>query len=101
MNNVILSGRLTRDPDIYRGTKEDVARYTLAVSRTGSDDADFINCVVFKKGVEFVEKYLKKGMKIIIRGRINTSSYKNKAGDTIYTQDVVVDSHEFCEKKKE
>lgn len=100
MNNVILSGRLTRDPDIYKGNKEDVARYTIAVSRTGSDDADFITCVVFKKGVEFVEKYLKKGMKIIVRGRINTSSYK-KNGETIYTQDVVVDSHEFCEKKKE
>lgn len=109
MNRVILMGRLTRDPDVRYSQGESTisnARYTLAVdrnvSRNNSDDqptADFISCVAFGKTAEFVEKYLKKGTKIAIEGRIQTGSYTNKEGQRVYTTDVVVDRHEFCESR--
>ena len=80
-----------------------VARYTLAVDRKikkeGEANADFINCVAFGKQGEFAEKYLKKGTKIIVTGRIQTGSYTNKDGQKVYTTDVVVEEHEFCESK--
>lgn len=104
MNKVILSGRLTRDPEVrYNDAGTGIARYTLAVERRykkdGEADADFINCVVFGKAVEFVEKFLHKGSKILVCGRIQTGSYTNKDGQKIYTTDVVVDEHEFAESK--
>ena len=105
MNHVQLSGRLTRDPDIRYSQGENamcIARYNLAVDRRGKDkEADFISCVAFGKSGEFAEKYLRKGMKILITGRIQTGSYKNKDGQTVYTTDVVVEEHEFCEGKKD
>ena len=102
MNQVILIGRLTKDPEVrYSGEGTAVGRYCLAVDRRSKkDETDFINCVTFGKSAEFAEKYLTKGMKIAIRGRIQTGSYKNKDGKTAYTTDVVVDDHEFCESKK-
>ncbi len=107
MNKVILSGRLTKDPEVRysQGDKSTaVARYTLAVQRTfknsnGEQDADFISCVAFGKQGEFAEKYLKQGTKIIISGRIQTGSYTNKDGAKVYTTDVVIETQEFCEKK--
>lgn len=107
MNRVVLAGRLTADPDIrHTGGAEDlaVARYRLAVDRrvacnNGEQTADFINCVAFGKRAEFAEKYLRKGIKIMISGRIQTGSYKDKEGRTVYTTDVVVEEHEFCESK--
>lgn len=107
MNRVVLAGRLTADPDIrHTGGAEDlaVARYRLAVDRrvarnNGEQTADFINCVAFGKRAEFAEKYLRKGVKIMISGRIQTGSYKDKEGRTVYTTDVVVEEHEFCESK--
>ena len=107
MNTVILSGRLTADPEVRTGSGEgatSTARYTLAVDkgyrvREGEPTADFLRCVTFGKAAEFAEKYLHKGMKIIVRGRINTGSYTNDAGVKVYTTDIVVDSHEFCESK--
>lgn len=105
MNKVVLIGRLTRDPDV-RYTQDEkhmaIARYTLAVDRRGKDaGADFISCVAFDRGGEFAEKYLHQGMKIAIVGHIQTGSYTNKKGDKVYTTDVVVDEHEFCEKRGE
>ena len=102
MNQVILIGRLTKDPEVrYSGEGTAVGRYCLAVDRRSKkDEADFINCVTFGKSAEFAEKYLTKGMKIAIHGRIQTGSYKNKDGQTVYTTDVVVEDHEFCESKK-
>lgn len=107
MNRVVLAGRLTADPDIrHTGGAEDlaVARYRLAVDRrvarnNGEQTADFINCVAFGKRAEFAEKYLRKGIKIMVSGRIQTGSYKDKEGRTVYTTDVVVEEHEFCESK--
>lgn len=85
MNKVILMGRLTRDPEMRYAQNENgtaVARYTLAVDRRfkrdGEQDADFIGCVVFGKGAEFAEKYLSKGTKIVITGRIQTGSYTDR-----------------------
>ena len=103
MNHVILMGRLTRDPDVRYSQGEKamcIARYTLAIDRHGTDSgADFINCVAFDKRGEFAEKYLRKGTKIAIDGRIQTGSYTNREGQKVYTTDVVVEHHEFCEKE--
>ncbi len=107
MNRVVLMGRLTRDPDV-RYTQGDnpmaIARYTLAVdrrrARSGDENtADFISCVAFGKSGEFAEKYLHKGTKIAVSGRIQTGSYTNKDGIKVYTTDVVVEDQEFAESK--
>ncbi len=106
MNKVILMGRLTRDPEVRYSQGENqqaIARYTIAVDRRKSktDDsqpsADFINCKAFGRQGEFAEKYLHKGIKIAVEGRIQTGSYTNKDGQKVYTTEVIVDSHEFCE----
>lgn len=103
---MILMGRLTRDPEVRFTQGEQstcIARYTLAVDRRGAKEgqqsADFISCVAFGKNGEFVEKYLKKGTKIVVTGRIQTGSYTNKDGQTVYTTEVVVEEHEFAESK--
>ena len=106
MNKCTLIGRLTRDPEV-RYTQGDnamaIARYSLAVDRRfkrdGEPDADFINCVAFGKAGEFAEKYLKRGTKIAVVGRIQTGSYTNKDGQKVYTTDVVVEEQEFAESK--
>lgn len=109
MNKVILMGRLTRDPEVRYSQGENsmaIARYTLAVDRRQSrnnngeeQSADFINCVAFGRTGEFAERYLHKGTKIVITGRIQTGSYTNKDGVKVYTTDVVVEEHEFAESK--
>lgn len=107
MNKVILMGRLTRDPEIRYSQGENamaVGRYTLAVDRRPTRNAndaatDFINCVTFARNAEFAEKYLRKGTKIIVEGRIQTGSYTNRGGQKVYTTDIVVENHEFCESR--
>lgn len=107
MNKVILTGRLTRDPEVRYTAGESgtaVARYTLAVDRRyqrggGDSQADFISCVAFGKGAEFAEKYLKKASLIGVIGRIQTGSYTNRDGQRVYTTDVIVDEHEFVAPK--
>ena len=107
MTKVILMGRLTRDPEVRYSQGENamaVARYTLAVDRRfnrNNDDqtADFINCVAFGRAGEFAEKYLHKGTKIAITGRIQTGSYTNKDGVKVYTTEVVIEEQEFAESK--
>ena len=107
MNKVILMGRLTRDPDVRYSqgdTPTAVARYTLAVDRRFRRDsdqqtADFIGCVAFGRSAEFAEKYFRKGLKIVITGRIQTGSYTNRDGQKVYTTDVVVEDQEFAESK--
>ena len=105
MNKVILMGRLTADPEIrYIGENHTcVARYSLAVDRryssnNGEDTADFIRCVAFGKSGEFAEKYLRKGLKIAICGRIQTGSYM-KEGKKVYTTNVAVEEHYFTESR--
>lgn len=102
MNNVQLIGRLVGDPNVkWTQDGKCIARYTLAVDRPGKDKgADFISCVAFEKTAEFAEKYLVKGMKIAITGRINTGSYTSRDGHKIYTTDVNVQQQEFCERKQ-
>lgn len=108
MNKVTLMGRLTRDPDVrysQGGQPMAIARYTLAVDRrrersdSDKQTADFISCVAFGKAGEFVEKYLHKGMKICVAGRIQTGSYTKQDGTKVYTTDVVVEDQEFAESK--
>ena len=109
MNKVILCGRLTRDPEVrYSQGAEPmaIARYTLAVDRRrgrsndpNEQSADFISIVAFGKAGEFAEKYLKKGTKMLITGRIQTGSYTNKDGVKVYTTEVVVEDQEFAESK--
>lgn len=105
MNKVILMGRLVRDPEVrYSQGAESmaIARYTLAVDRRikreGQQSADFISCVAFGKAGEFAERYLKKGTKMVIEGRIQTGSYE-KDGQKVYTTDIVVEAQEFAESK--
>lgn len=103
MNKAVLMGRLTKDPDIrtsQNGTA--CARYTLAVDRRRKSDdqsADFISIKAFGKSAEFVDKYCKKGTKLIVTGRIETGSYTNKDGQKVYTTDVIAEDQEFAESK--
>ena len=107
MNKVILMGRLTRDPEVRYSQGEQataIARYTVAVDRRfrrdgDSQTADFIGCVAFGRQAEFAEKYLRKGTKIALTGRIQTGSYTNRDGQKVYTTDVVVEEQEFAESK--
>ena len=108
MNNVVLMGCLTSDPDIRYSQGDNptcVARYTLAVDRRfkrdGEQSADFIRCIAFGKTAEVTEKWVGKGKRIVVQGRIQTGSYKNKDGATVYTTDVVVENMEFADSKGE
>lgn len=106
MNKVILMGRLVADPETRYTQGENrtaVSKYRLAVDRKfkrdGEQSADFIGCIAFGKAAEFAEKYLRKGTKIAVVGRIQTGSYTNKDGQKVYTTDVVVEEQEFAESK--
>ena len=102
MNSVVLIGRLTKDVDIrYSNNQTAVGRFSLAVDRHDKDkNCDFINCIAFGKSAENLEKYVKKGNKVAISGRIQTGSYTNKDGNKVYTTDVVAERVEFVESKQ-
>ena len=103
MNQVILIGRLTKDPEIRytSGSQIAVCTFTLAVDRPTKQGeekkADFPRITVFGRQAENCEKYLSKGRLIAVRGRLQTGSYKNKDGQTVYTTDVIADHVEFLE----
>ena len=106
MNKVILMGRLTRDPEVRYSQGANataVARFSIAVDRRfkrdGEPDADFFNCTCFGKQAEFVERYLRKGTKIVVAGRIQNDNYTNKDGQMVYSVRVMVDEIEFAESK--
>lgn len=105
INRVVLVGRLTKDPE-YRVTPSgvSVATFTLAVNRTftnaqGERQADFLNCVVFRKQAENVNNYLNKGSLAGVEGRLQSRSYDNQEGRKVYVTEVVCDSVQFLEPK--
>lgn len=103
MNNVILIGRLTRDPEVRytANTQMAVATFTIAIDRPvragGEKQTDFPKITVFGKQAENCEKYLPKGKKVAVQGRLQTGSYKNSQGQTVYTTDVIAERIEFLE----
>lgn len=106
MNKVTLIGRLTKDVEMHYSSNSNntaIARYTLAVDRQykrdGEQEADFIRCITFGKTAEAAEKYLYKGARVAIDGRIQTGVFTNSRGQKVYTTDVVVERQEFLEKK--
>ena len=106
MNKVVLMGRLTRDPEMrYSQSAEPVAiaRYGLAVNRRfkrqGESEADFIDCVVFGKGAEFAERYLKKGMMVAVSGRLQVRNWEDQQGQKRWSTEVVVEEQDFAESK--
>ena len=106
MNKVILMGRSVKDADVKYSQGANpmaIASITLAVDRKfkkdGEQTADFINCKAFGKTAEVIEKYVTKGTKIAVTGRIQTGSYTNKDGVKVYTTDVMIEDLEFCESK--
>lgn len=106
MNCCLLTGRLTKDPETrYTQSGLAMSEWTLAVDRRfkrdGEPTADFIRCKAFGKTAEFIDKYFSKGKKMDVQGRIQTGSYKNKDGVTIFTFDVIVENVEFGESKAE
>lgn len=108
MNSVVLVGRLTKDADVrYTGGENPmaIARFTVAcdrrIKKENEATADFISCVAFGKTAEFIERYFFKGMKIGILGRIQTGSYQNNDGKTVYTTEVYVENCEFVESKNQ
>lgn len=103
MNSLILTGRLTKDPEV-RYTQGGMcwASFTIAVNNPGKDKgASFISCKAFEKTAESIEKNAYKGRLIGVVGRIQTGSYTNKKGDKVYTTDVMVDRVEYFDKKQE
>lgn len=105
INRVVLVGRLTKDPELrYTPSGIAVARFTLAVNRTfssqsGEREADFINCVVWRKQAENTANFLKKGSLAGVEGRIQTGSYEGQDGKRVYTTEVVADSVQFLEPR--
>ena len=106
MNKVILMGRLTRDPEVRYSQGEGgsaVARFSLAVDRrfkrAGDAEADFFNCTAFGRQAEFVERYLKRGTKMVVTGRIQNDNYTNREGQKVYSVQIIVEELEFAESK--
>lgn len=106
MNKIILMGRLTRDPEVrysQGASQTAVARFSLAVDRRfkreGEPDADFFNCTAFGKLAEFAERYLRKGTKVVLTGRVQNDNYTNKDGQMVYSVRVIAEEIEFAESK--
>lgn len=106
MNKLLIMGRLTRDPDIRYGGANNtcIARMSIAVDRRfkrdGAPTADFFSCTAFGKVAEFAEKYLKKGVKVVIDGEMQNDNYKDKDGKMVYSFNVLINTIEFAESKK-
>lgn len=104
MNKVILMGRLTKDPEVSSSASGTAyARYSIAVDRKfkreNEPTADFFNCVSFGKQAEFVEKYLKKGTKIVVTGSLQNNNYTNREGNKVFEVRIMVEEVEFAESK--
>ncbi|PQW11691.1 single-stranded DNA-binding protein [Enterococcus faecium] len=105
INNVVLVGRLTKDPDLrYTASGTAVATFTLAVNRnftnqSGNREADFINCVIWRKSAETMATLAKKGSLIGVVGRIQTRTYDNQQGQRVYVTEVVADNFQLLESR--
>lgn len=103
MNKVFLSGNLTRDPEVrYTQTGKAFARMGIAVNRPYSKEkvTDFFNLVAWEKTAEFCGKYLTKGSRVLVEGRLQTSTYENKDGVKVNAVDIVIDNIEFADSKR-
>lgn len=107
INNVVIVGRLTKDPDMrYTGSGKAVATFTLAVNRdfrngNGERDADFINCVIWGKSAETLVNYVKKGSLLGVTGRIQTRNYENQQNQRVYVIEIVAGTFQLLESKKQ
>lgn len=106
MNKVIMIGRLTADPEIRYSAGANqtcIANFSIAVDRKfkreGEPEADFFYCTEFGKGAEFAEKWFKKGIKVVVEGRLQNDSYTNKDGQKVTTTKIIVEAQEFAESK--
>lgn len=103
INNVVLVGRLTKDPDLrYTASGSAVATFTLAVNRNftnqnGDREADFINCVIWRKPAETMANYARKGTLLGVVGRIQTRNYENQQGQRVYVTEVVCENFQLLE----
>lgn len=104
MNKHVLTGRLTADPEVSYfgkdGEQKMMAKFTLASNHMHDKDADFFRCVAFGKKADFVEKYVKKGMHLLITGPERNNNYKDKEGKTVYGMNLVIKTIEMLDKKK-
>lgn len=101
LNQVILMGRITKNPEIKSTTSgKEVVSFTLAVDRT-KDETDFISCVAWDKTAKFMQTYLKQGSKIVIQGRLQTRTYDRKDGSKALATEVIVNTIDFAEAKQE
>lgn len=104
INNVVLSGRLTKDVEVRMSqNNKKYCQFTLAVDKyvNGEQQADFINCIAWEKTTEILSLYTSKGSKVNVVGRIQTRNYKNNNGQTVYITEVLVQQVELLERKKE
>lgn len=105
INNVVLVGRLTKDPDLkYTASGTTVSTFTLAVNRnftnqSGNREADFINCVIWRKSAETLANYAKKGTLLGVTGRIQTRNYENQQGQRVYVTEVVAENFQLLESR--
>lgn len=105
INNVVLIGRLTKDPDLrYTSNGTATASFNLAVNRSfknanGDREADFINCVIWRKPAETLANYAHKGTLLGVTGRIQTRNYENQQGQRVYVTEVVVENFQLLESK--
>lgn len=106
MNKVIFMGRFTRDPEVRYSQGANptaIARFTLAVNRRfkrdGEPEADFFICTAFGKQAEFIERYMRKAVKVVVSGRIENDNYTNKEGQMVYSVKVMIEEIEFAESK--
>lgn len=106
MNKVILCGNLTRDPEIRYSQGENalaIARFSMAVNRRfqkgQEQETDFFNCTAFGKQAEFIEKYFRKGSRMLLTGRMQNDNYTNKNGEKVYSVQIIAEEVEFAERK--